>query len=200
MIRGRVALALVAAAALASFEVRADTVPIDLNAFPGDSEVTVAVDGRSAQFVEVEVSTFVRRTNDPFSGDVLVIPLSGAVSLRFDFEFDEAAGAQDEFSAVLFDAGAAGGPFFGELERFTVASTQSGVAEIDLTAHAGLTLGLEFELLDVGPSGAVGSTATVSNLVLETVPEPTLGAMLAAGAASLLVGTRRRLRSGKARP
>jgi len=165
---------------------RADS-PIPLTSFSGVAEVTVSENGDSAQFVEFEFATFVRLTNDPHVGDPPVIVVASPSVLTFDFDFDEPLGSNDEFSAVLFSSGPGQGPFFGQLERFAVQSSQMGSGSFDLSPYVGQTLGLEFELLDKGGDNTRDSTVTVSNV---RVPEPSLGLLFTTGLMGLLLLSR----------
>jgi hypothetical protein len=167
---------------------------IDLNDFfTFDPEVTISADGRSAEFMESELVSFVRLANDPFVGDPnVIVPMAGS-SLTFAFELVEAPGGDDAFSAVLFDSQL--GVYSGELERFEVMSSQSGLASFDLTPHVGLTLGLEFELAELDPlGGTLGSVASVSNLSIVAPAVPVPGALVLLGSALVPLALRRRRR------
>jgi hypothetical protein len=156
-----------------SLGAEAAIIPIDLNDFFtfDDPDVSISVDGTSAHFVEYEFATFLRLSNDPFVGDPNVILPAADTLLNFDYEFNEAAGGNDSFSAFLFDADV--GIFGGILETFDVFDTQLGSFSFDLSSYVGLSLGLEFELADFDPSGgALGSTATLTNLALTTTSAP----------------------------
>ncbi|MCG8587686.1 MAG: PEP-CTERM sorting domain-containing protein [Proteobacteria bacterium] len=151
--------------------------PIDLNDFLADPEVAVAPDGTSAVLSESAFVSQVRLSNDPFAGDPEVIVAAPSTFLRFEYDFVEGPGDDDEFLAVLFDASAAGGPVFGWVEAFAVSQTESGVVLFDLTPFVGLTLGLEFQLVDLaGADLDLDSTVAISNLAI--VPEPSTLAQL----------------------
>lgn len=62
-----------------------------------------------------------------------VIVVASPSVLTFDFDFHEPLGSNDEFSAVLFSVGPEQGPFFGQLERLTVQSSQMGSGSFDLS-------------------------------------------------------------------
>jgi hypothetical protein len=188
-----VGISISAMTTLLSLGASADTTTaVLLHDFHGEAEVTISTDGRSSQFIEVPFSTFVRLTNDPFVGDPDVIVAGSETSLTFDFDFDEAAGSNDKFSAVLFSAGPNGGPFKGKLTRYSVNMSHAGTVSFDLAPYVGQTLGLEFELLDLGGDDTTSSSVTVSNLNLVSVPEPSQGWLLVGGLLWLLALARKK--------
>lgn len=180
-----------------SFEATAASIPIDLNSFTGDPEVTITFDGITAEFVESEFSTVVLLTNDPFLGDPFVIVPGPSTLLTFDFAFNEAIGDDDSFSAYLFLA--QDGPIDGVLDQFSANSTQTGMVSFNLDPYhvpstgEALELGLQFELFD-SSGGSLDSTASVSNLTLTQVPIPAAAWLFASGLLGL-TGISRRMRS-----
>ena len=178
-----------ATAGIISFEAAA--APINLNDFYTlDPEVVIAAGGMSASFSESAFSTVVTLINDPSSGEPNVIVPNPSTFLTFNYEFTEAAGDQDEFSAYLFDSD--NGPIFGLLETFTVSSSSSGVASFDLEPWQGLVLGLQFELIDLS-LGSTDSTATISNLALtQVVPIPPAVWLFGSGLLGLIGIARRK--------
>lgn len=158
--------------------VMATVVPISLNDFfSAEPEVSVTPDGQMATIAESSFVTPVTLINDPGFGDPEVIVPALSRTLTFSYNFVEALNNDDLFTAVLFDA--AFGPFGGVLDIFELTSSATGVAEFDLSAWVGLSLGLSFELHDLDPfSLALDSTVTISNLALNdtaTVPVPEPG-------------------------
>ena len=172
----------------------ATAAPIDLNYFFGDPEVTIAPDGGSAEFMESAFSTVVLLTNDPFLGDPFVIVPGPSTFLTFDFEFNEAPGNDDQFSAYLFFA--PDGPLSGVLDQFSVDSTSAGMVSFDLSDYVSgtevLQLGLQFELFD-STGSSFDSTATISNLTLtQVVPIPAAIWLFSSGVLGLIGIARRK--------
>ena len=77
--------------------------PIDLNDFLADPEVAVAPDGTSAVLSESAFVSQVRLSNDPFAGDPEVIVAAPSTFLRFEYDFVEGPGDDDEFLADTRD-------------------------------------------------------------------------------------------------
>ncbi len=158
--------------------------PIDLNDFFADPPVSVAPDGFSATLAEDAALGFVLLSNDPSLGDPNVILPAPGIFLRFDYAFLHGLGEADEFGAFVIDAatGLSAGPAF---ELFTQSSTAGSVA-FNLTPLTGQTLGLQFQLSSLPGDSGLGSTATVSNVRLDPIPEPSAIALVLSGL--LLVG------------
>ena len=159
----------------------ATSLPINLNDFYfSEPEVVVSADGQMATIAESLFVTPVTLINDPFFGDPEVIVPALSRTLSFNYNFAEAVGNDDLFTAVLFDA--ASGPFLGVLDSLDLTASAIGIAEFDLAPWVGLSLGLSFELHDLDPfSVTLDSIVTVSNLMLNdttaapppsSVPEP----------------------------
>lgn len=158
---------------------QAAVIPIDLNDFFADPSVSVSLDGSSASFAEDLSLPSVLLANDPGLGDPnVVIPGVGTL-LMFDFDFMEAGGNDDVFSAFILDAttGLSIAPFV-----LFINSVSVGSVSFDLTSLVGESLGLQFELgSNIGDQG-IDSTLQISNVRLVTpmvgVPEPTGLALL----------------------
>ena len=99
----KMAIFLVCFASLLFFQAQAWAVPVDLNDFYADPTVTVASDGSSATLQEDLVYTSVFLSNDPGCGDPGIDISLDAMSLSFDYDFNEASGNTDEFYVWLFD-------------------------------------------------------------------------------------------------
>lgn len=167
---------------------QAGSSPIDLNEFFYDAAVTISADGGLALLTEDEFVMPTVLVNDPFVGDAQVIVAAPDRSLRFDFVFSEAEGNDDEFTAILFDASADGGPVAGELAAFVSTFSQSGTVSFDLSAYVGMTLGLYFELFDISLLG-LDSTVEIADLRLvdtTVVPLPAAGLLFACGLVALM--------------
>ena len=156
---------------------------INLNDFFADPTVTVAVDGSSAVIEEDAFISPVLLANDPGLGDPEVIIPGLAVSLAFDFSFDEPVGNDDEFGAFIVDEnGNSAGPAF---EFFTQDTSSGTVLFNDLSSLAGqATLGLQFQLTSDVNFDFVDlqtSKVTVSNVKVDVIPEPGTVLLFAAG-------------------
>lgn len=175
--------------------------PINLMSdFAGDPEVSFSTDGTAATFVESEFVSLVFLTNDPFLGDPFIIEPGENSLLSFDYSFEEGQDDNDLFSAIIFLSGENEGPVAGELDKFSISDTQSGNFVFDLSDYVFgdelLTLGLQFELVDLDPAGdETGSSAIISNLEISQVPLPS--ALWLFGSA--LLGLRGVSRAGQTR-
>ena len=151
--------------------------PIDLNDFFADPTVTVSADGSSATLAEDQALGFVLLSNDPGLGDPNVIVPGPAITLLFQFDFVEGPGETDEFGAFVIDAatGFSAGPSF----EFFAQSSSSGTVAFDLTSLVGKTLGLQFQLSALPGDSGLLSTATVSEVRLQPVPEPSTSLLFA---------------------
>ncbi len=162
--------------------------PIDLNDFFSDPTVIVEVDGSSAKLSEDLTFAEVILSNDPFLGDPEVIIAAVGRSLKFDFDFMEGAGNDDEFGAFIIDP-ATGGSLGTPFEFFT-SDTSSGTVTFDLSSLTGTSdLGLQFDLLAF--DFASDSMVTVSNVRLvdpanpPAIPEPSTILLFGTGIAGL---------------
>lgn len=172
-------------------------IPIDLNDFVAGYTVDVSLSGNSAAITEDTVISFAILENDPFLGDPEVIIAASQRSLMFSYDFIEASGNDDVFSAELFDADSGFELYFFELESSAV-----GTVLFDLSSLIGTTLGLRFRLDDFDSlSGGVDSLVTISDLRLVdpdtvSVPEPSTLSILALGFLfSLGISRRKRFNS-----
>lgn len=186
-----------------------EVVPIDLNHFvavPDTGEVTVAADGTSAMIKEDSNQAAVFLSNDPGLGDLEVVVAGPGVTVHFEYEFTEGPQDNDDmFIAFVLDGSSAPLPRGGNAIDpsdptlyFSTDVTSAGTVSFDLSGLAGQTVGLEFQL-DANLANDVGldSTVAISNVRLETVPEPstamTLGLM---GISLVSLAARQRQRVG----
>ena len=175
----------------------ADTITaIDLNDFFPDPEVTVAVDGSTADFVESGAFFSVGLFNDPsFSFEPYVIVPAPGRLLRFEFDFDEPTGNDDIFTAFLVNSVSGGFPISPAFD-FLASSTSSGTVTFDLSSlvpDADSSTGLIFQLNALPGDGFLDSTLTISNVRLvdpDVIPEPSAWALF--GLAAAVLAWRRR--------
>lgn len=186
-------LAILGLGVFSAASVHATIIPIDLNDFFADPEVTVSPAGDTSSFVESIFSPVVLLSNDPGLGDPNVIIAGLGTMLIFDFDFTEAAGETDEFFAFVLDSsGFSAGPAF----EFLTSDTSSGSVFFDLSSLIlEPFIGLQFELFS--PDGGAGnSTLTVSNVRLDIpdalVPVPPVVFLFMAGLMAGLVVQRKK--------
>ncbi len=168
--------------------------PIDLNDFFLDGVGSIEADCSAATLMDDASTVVSLLSNDPGLGDAEVIVASAGGMLTFDRSL---TGGADEFVATLFDS--AIGPFGGLLDKLFEVGPGSGSHAFDLSAYAGIVLGLEFQLIDA--DGLINGTLRVSNLDVSgsgggggpSVPTPGTAALLLAGLLGL-----RSLRRGAA--
>lgn len=157
-----------AASLLFAATLPADAASINLADFSFDSGTPVAIagDGSSATLTESESLAVVFLSNIPGFGDPELIVAAPGTLLRFGYQFDEPAGNDDVFHAVLLEGtngDVLGGPF-----EFFASASGSGQVEFDLSSLAGTTLGLQFELAAEMGDAIFTSVLTVTDL--EIVP------------------------------
>lgn len=149
--------------------------PVNLNDFFADPTVTVDASGFSANMAEDSGLSMVLLSNDPGLGDPNIILPDINTSLFFDYNFIEASGENDQFTAFLIDA-STGGSISGF--DFFIENSGSGTVEFDLSSLTGQTLGLQFELAALFGDTGLGSVVTVSDVRLESsvssVPESSI--------------------------
>ena len=163
--------------------------PIDLNDFFADPTVTVAADGSAAALQEDPNLGAVLLSNDPGFGDPQVVFPAAGLLLLFNYDFIEGSGEADELGAFVIDAatGLSAGPSF----EFFTQSSGSGTVAFDLTSLVGQTLGLQFQLSALPGDSGLSSIATVSQVRLEPVPEPSTTFLFASGFLLMLVRKKR---------
>lgn len=156
----------VAASLLLAAALPAGAASISLADFSFDSGAPVAIagGGSSATLTESESLAVVFLSNIPGFGDPELIVAAPGTRLRFWYQFDEPAGNDDVFHAVLLE-GTNGDVLGGPLEFFASASG-SGQVEFDLSSLVGMTLGLQFELAAEMGDAVFTSVLTVSDLEL----------------------------------
>lgn len=151
-----------------------------------ESAVTFSDGGYTAELEEDFFSFSVVLSNDPFFGDPNVVDPEMYDTLTFDYDFVEPLpDNENTFHAILFDTNL---PFMTDyfLEEFYIDETSMGSYTFDnLSAYAGRTLGLQFELQASPLDFGFDSTVTISNLRLDTVsapiPEPSTVSLLFLG-------------------
>ncbi len=168
---------------------QASVIPIDLNLFFADAEVTVSAAGDIATFEESEFFFSSILSNDPGLGDPEVILAGPGTTLKFEFDFLEGVGEDDFFFAAILDStGFSAGLGF----EFETSSTSSGTVSFDLSALilTSAPFGLQFELVHGLTDSLLTSVLTISDLSLVTVDEPPVVMLMLIGL--LLIGLKRR--------
>lgn len=157
----------------------ATIVPLDLRTFDAVGTVLVNEDGSSAILEEDLGSADVLLSSDfLLDGAIISGPI---VSLIFEYDFNEATGESDEFSAFLIDVGT--GEMIGHGYQFLVQDSGRGQVRFNLSTLIGQTLGLQFQLSSLLGDSGLSSTARVTDPRLESelIPEPATLVLIAAG-------------------
>lgn len=151
---------------------------ISLTGFSFDpgAPVVIAADGSSAALTESESLAVVFLSNIPGFGDPELIVAAPGAMLRFDYQFDEPAGGNDDvFHVALLDGD--NGDVLGGAFEFFASASGNGRVEFDLSSFVGTKLGLQFELAaEINTDTLYSSALTVSNLEIvptAVVPLPT---------------------------
>ena len=112
----------------------------------------------------------------------LIVPTAQHSVLKFEYVFDEAPNNDDVFDAVITDMMGDVVPGY----EFVATESSAGTVVFDLTPLVGEPfLGMGFTLGSSAEPPIPGSSATVSNVRLEPVPEPGTIAMCAVAAIGL---------------
>ena len=146
----------------------------DFYSDPG-APIAISADGSTATFTESPALSVVFLSNIPALGDPAILIGSANAYLQFDYSFNLAANNQDVFHAAVLN-GTTGDSLGGVYDLF-VPATSSGTYKVDLSAQAGQTLGLQFELASLIGDLGFDSSLTLSNLEVVTAgvvnaPEP----------------------------
>src|SRR5882757_2265104 len=146
----------------------------DFYSDPG-APIAISADGSTATFTESPALSVVFLSNIPALGDPAILIGSANAYLQFDYSFNLAANNQDVFHAAVLN-GTTGDSLGGVYDLF-VPATSSGTYKVDLSAQAGQTLGLQFELASLIGDLGFDSSLTLSNLGVVTAgivnaPEP----------------------------
>ncbi len=134
---------------------------IDLNDFISSPSVSINPNGNSAILHQYPFSPFVFLEHNPVFDPAQIIPGKG-VSLKFDFNFQSAPEADDEFGVFLLDQ--SGVPLGTPFEFFAVDSIK-GTLSFDLSSLPSNPVGLVIILTDIDSIGDIrGSSVTISNV------------------------------------
>ncbi|BBO87542.1 PEP-CTERM sorting domain-containing protein [Desulfosarcina ovata] len=145
-------------------------VPLDLSGFMGDATES----GGTISFVDDNFQQYYAYSNSSFTvaGDAGILSFNYSLDLEPDDTWDYLT-LEIDFSPVI-----------------TMSTQGSGYQEFDLSAYQGQTIDLAWVLWWGGDMGALGSSATVSNIDLAAanvapVPEPATILLIATGMCGL---------------
>jgi len=171
--------------------------PLSFNDFYSDpgAPIAISADGSTATFTESPALSVVFLSNIPALGDPAILIGSANSYLQFDYSFNLAANNQDVFHAAVLNGTT--GDSLGGAYDLSVPGTSSGTYKVDLSAQAGQTLGLQFELASLIGDLGFDSSLTLSNLEVVTAgvvnaPEPPPALLMLPIVGVLLLLERRR--------